>query len=165
MKKQLAILTGILAGVLLVASPHVVFADQDAIIGKVSTDKLVYDTSRDRVATVVYTVENQTNLLWTPYGAQPPTTYAYDVWESSSGSAAISGHLKPTIAQYLAGGQSDVFAIGTVDLTGLAPGNYRLWILDANFKALNSSLNKNLGAGAGFRIIHSGPSVEGQPVK
>lgn len=104
MKRQLAVLTGILAGVLLITSPHVVFADQGAIVGQVVTDKLVYDLSQDSTATVVYHAENQTDSLWSPELSGPyATTYAYEIY-SSTGGGPVNGNLQPTIAQYVAGG-------------------------------------------------------------
>jgi hypothetical protein len=131
------------------AGSGIAAADEDAVIGKVALDRMVYQ-ARDTIL-VTWGVENQTNSLWT-YAEVTDRVCRYEMTDESTGSAVANGTLQPSGAQYVAPGQSDVFAYGAIPISTLPGGTYRLFVSAPDFQGIDSGLVKSLGAGTVFHV-------------
>lgn len=148
MRKMISVLT-VCAFLCLLAVSNV-FAAQYSVLGRLTSDGVVKKTGTS--VTVMFTVENQTDKMWTPASLSPQ--FHYEVFDLITGKQLRSGNLTYTLEQYVAPNNAIVFGVGTISLTGLSAGNYRILLFSSEFRNPVNADRVYLGGSTVIRVTN-----------
>jgi len=144
---------GLVFWAVMLAVSGIAAAADHVAVAHVRTDESVY--LQNGQMTVSVELENGTTEAWS-YQDVTKRTFTYQIFNlTNAGTPVASGTLLDPGTQYIAAGQSDIFAVGLIPLTGLQAGSYRLWVSGPQMKGLTSSQTSYTAGGTLFRIATS----------